>query len=92
MASTNRGGSPRELVDPFDHGGNVRSLPVGLDPAVDEIQKVQGWSETGKRLWDADTAAAVPLQVVLLGSAPLRVERGLGESLAAICWSRAAPE
>jgi hypothetical protein len=29
---------------------------------------------------------------VLLGSAPLRVERGLGESLAAICWSRAAPE
>jgi len=49
---------------------------------VDEIQKVGGWSETVKSLWDADTAAGLPLRVVLLGSAPLLIERGLTESLA----------
>lgn len=50
--------------------------------ALDEIQKVQDWSESVKRLWDEDTAAGLTLHVVLLGSAPLLVQRGLGESLA----------
>ncbi len=49
--------------------------------ALDEIQKIPGWSETVKRLWDEDTAAGVPLQVVVLGSAPLPVRHGLTESL-----------
>ena len=49
---------------------------------LDEIQKVVGWSETVKRLWDADTAKKVHLKVVLLGSAPLLIQRGLTESLA----------
>lgn len=49
---------------------------------LDEIQKIPGWSETVKRLWDEDTAARRSLKVVLLGSAPLLVERGLTESLA----------
>ena len=49
---------------------------------LDEIQKMSGWSETVKRLWDADTAAGMPLKVVLLGSAPLLIQRGLTESLA----------
>jgi predicted AAA+ superfamily ATPase len=50
--------------------------------ALDEVQKVPGWSETVKRLWDEDGARRVPLKVVLLGSAPLLIQRGLGESLA----------
>jgi uncharacterized protein len=50
--------------------------------ALDEVQKVPGWSEAVKRLWDEDTRARVPLRVVLLGSAPLLVQRGLSESLA----------
>ncbi len=50
--------------------------------ALDEIQKVPGWSETVKRLWDEDTRAKRPLQVVLLGSAPLLIAQGLTESLA----------
>lgn len=50
--------------------------------ALDEAQKIPGWSETVKRLWDEDTRAKVPLKVVLLGFAPLLVQRGLGESLA----------
>ena len=49
---------------------------------LDEVQKVTGWAETVKRLWDADTRLGRPLKVVLLGSAPLLVQRGLGESLA----------
>ncbi len=50
--------------------------------ALDEIQKIPAWSESVKRLWDEDTAARLPLRVVLLGSAPLLVQQGLTESLA----------
>lgn len=49
--------------------------------ALDEVQKVPGWSETVKRLWDEDTRARRPLKVVLLGSAPFLVQQGLTESL-----------
>jgi hypothetical protein len=49
---------------------------------LDEIQKISGWSETVKHLWDADTASGVPVKSVLLGSAPLLIQRGLTESLA----------
>jgi predicted AAA+ superfamily ATPase len=49
---------------------------------LDEIQKIPGWSETVKRLWDEDTRARRKLKVVLLGSAPLLVAQGLTESLA----------
>jgi predicted AAA+ superfamily ATPase len=48
----------------------------------DEIQKIPHWSETVKRLWDEDTHAKSPLKVVVLGSAPLLISRGLTESLA----------
>jgi uncharacterized protein len=49
--------------------------------AVDEIQKVGGWAETVKRLWDEDRHEELPLRVVLLGSAALLVQHGLSESL-----------
>ncbi|MBU6200233.1 MAG: ATP-binding protein, partial [Xanthomonadaceae bacterium] len=49
---------------------------------LDEIQKVPGWSETVKRLWDQDTRKRCPLKVLILGSAPLLIARGLTESLA----------
>ncbi len=49
---------------------------------LDEIQKIPAWSEAVKRLWDEDTRAGRPLQVVLLGSAPLLIAQGLTESLA----------
>ena len=44
---------------------------------LDEVQKLTGWSETVKRLWDADSHKGLALQVVVLGSAPLLVQRGL---------------
>lgn len=49
---------------------------------LDEIQKIPGWSETVKRLWDEDTRSKRPLKVVVLGSAPLLIAQGLSESLA----------
>lgn len=49
---------------------------------LDEIQKIQNWSEAVKRFWDEDSRARLPLKVVLLGSAPLLIARGLTESLA----------
>ena len=49
---------------------------------LDEIQKIPGWSETVKRLWDEDSIGGLPLQVIVLGSSALLVQRGLTESLA----------
>jgi predicted AAA+ superfamily ATPase len=56
--------------------------PKGGILVLDEVQKAVGWSESVKRLWDEDTRARRPLKVVLLGSAPLLVQKGLTESLA----------
>ena len=50
--------------------------------AFDEIQKIPGWSEAVKGLWDADRYNGRRLHVVLLGSAPLLMQRGMTESLA----------
>jgi len=49
---------------------------------LDEVQKIVGWSETVKRLWDEDSASHLPLQVVMLGSSQLLLQKGLTESLA----------
>jgi predicted AAA+ superfamily ATPase len=50
--------------------------------ALDEIQKVSNWTEEVKRLWDEDTATGRDVRVVILGSAPLLIARGLSESMA----------
>lgn len=65
----------------------ARPAPSSPDHAgallvLDEVQKVEGWSEAVKRLWDEDTRSGLPLRVLVLGSAPLLVGRGLTESLA----------
>lgn len=65
--------------------GRIRARDAGRGAALlvlDEVQKVTGWSDTVKRLWDEDTASRSRLKVMLLGSAPLLVQRGLTESLA----------
>ncbi len=48
----------------------------------DEIQKISRWSEAVKGLWDADRAEGLKLHVVLLGSSPLLMQKGMSESLA----------
>ncbi len=63
----------------------ARSLAKREGAAVlvlDEIQKVSGWSETVKSLWDEDSWNDLPLLVVLSGSSSLLLGSGLTESLA----------
>lgn len=62
----------------------ARALPEGSHfvLAIDEIQKIPRWSEVVKGLWDADRAQGLKLHVVLLGSSPLLMQKGLTESLA----------
>ena len=65
--------------------GRVRAKENARRGAIlvlDEVQKITHWSEVAKRLWDEDTASGIRLKVLLLGSAPLLVQRGLSESLA----------
>ena len=49
---------------------------------IDEIQKIENWSEIVKREWDLDTRNKLNLKVVLLGSSRLMLRKGLTESLA----------
>ena len=49
---------------------------------LDEIQKVRGWSEVVKRLWDEEVRTGGKVRALLLGSSALLVQRGLTESLA----------
>lgn len=49
--------------------------------SIDEIQKIERWSEFVKKEWDADTNNGVNIKVVLLGSSRLLMRKGLTESL-----------
>lgn len=49
---------------------------------IDEVQKIDNWSEVVKREWDEDCRRHVNLKVVLLGSSRLLLKRGMTESLA----------
>ncbi len=59
--------------------GNARGGEVLL--ILDEIQKVRGWSEVVKELWDERCARDLSLQVLLLGSSSLLLHKGMTESL-----------
>lgn len=48
---------------------------------IDEVHKYPDWEKAVKARWDADTNLKVSLKVVLLGSAPLLIQKGLAESL-----------
>ena len=49
---------------------------------IDEIQKINNWSEFVKREWDYDTRNKINIKVILLGSSRLLIKKGLTESLA----------
>lgn len=48
---------------------------------IDEVQKIPHWSDTIKALWDQDTRNRVDLYVMILGSSPWLMQKGLSESL-----------
>ena len=49
---------------------------------IDEVQKIPNWSSLVKKLWDEDSREGLALKVVLLGSSPWLMQKGLSESLA----------
>lgn len=77
---------PRDAAWLVEHWTRAREAtkraPDGHILVFDEIQKIPWWSETVKGLWDADRAAGLNLHVVLLGSSPLLMQKGMSESLA----------
>jgi predicted AAA+ superfamily ATPase len=64
-----------------DHWLRARALPKPTLFVVDEVQKIRGWSEVVKELFDQDRGKS-DLRVLLLGSSSLAIHRGLSESLA----------
>lgn len=49
---------------------------------LDEIQRIREWSSAVKVLWDADRFHKRNLRVIILGSSPLMMQKGLSESMA----------
>lgn len=48
---------------------------------LDEVQKVKGWSEVVKELWDVESRKKEMINVIMLGSSSLLLQKGLSESL-----------
>ena len=71
----------------------TRRSGQGFILVLDEIHAIPDWSRTVKGLWDMDRLSELPLHVVLLGSAPLLMQKGLSdltgrfESLSVPHWS-----
>lgn len=49
---------------------------------IDEVHKIDNWSEAVKKEWDHDSMRDINIKVVLLGSSRLLLKNGLTESLA----------
>lgn len=49
---------------------------------IDEVQKIPHWSDLIKKLWDEDSKNRCNLHVIILGSSPWLMQKGLSESLA----------
>lgn len=49
---------------------------------IDEVHKLNNWSEAVKKEWDDDTRNDVNIKVIILGSSRLLLREGLTESLA----------
>ncbi|MCL2280837.1 ATP-binding protein [Candidatus Saccharibacteria bacterium] len=48
---------------------------------IDEIQRINDWSLTVKKNWDADTSSGINIKLILSGSSRLLLQRGLHDSL-----------
>ena len=48
---------------------------------IDEVQKIDGWADAVKALWDEDSWNETPLHVVLSGSSSILLRHGMSDSL-----------
>ena len=58
----------------------IKQLPEFI-LVIDEIQKINGWSEIVKKEWDQDTYNDTNIKVLLLGSSRVMLEKGLADSM-----------
>lgn len=49
---------------------------------IDEVQKIRGWSDAVKALWEEDRRKRRSLRVLLLGSSSLLIQKNIRETLA----------
>jgi predicted AAA+ superfamily ATPase len=63
-------------INPTGQAPNI--LPFVL--VFDEIHLIRNWSSIVKGLWDEDRAKDLQMHVVVLGSAPLLIQRDISES------------
>ena len=61
---------------------DAENSELGHVLVLDEIQRIQEWSSTVKALWDTDRFHQRNLRIVILGSSPLMMQKGLSESMA----------
>jgi uncharacterized protein len=66
----------------FGHWELAKSKSENCLLVIDEIQKIEDWSEAIKKLWDEQKNKKQKLKLVLLGSSSLSIQKGLSESLA----------
>lgn len=70
------------IVQQWEIGRQKAKQSGGALLLIDEVQKIPHWSEMIKSLWDEDSRLGINLSVLLLGSSPWLVHKGLSESLA----------
>lgn len=61
---------------------DARESEFGRLLVLDEIQRIREWSSAVKAMWDADRFHERNLRVIILGSSPLMMQKGLSESMA----------
>jgi predicted AAA+ superfamily ATPase len=73
----------QQLHAGMSHNTNINSAESRMPYVLvfDEIHNIPNWSSTVKGLWDADRRSSLPMHVVVLGSAPLLMQRDISESL-----------
>lgn len=65
----------------WDASAHPEAAAMPFVLAIDEIQRLPQWSSVVKGLWDRTRALGIRMQVLLLGSSPLLMQKGLTESL-----------
>lgn len=76
---------PEWIRGHWERAANLAGRQAGHNEVLlilDEVQKVSGWSEIVKLLWDEVLLQETSLQVLLLGSSSLLLQKGVTESLA----------
>ena len=77
--------SQREWISDCWENARMKLRSGSIDSMVlviDEMQKISGWSEVVKKMWDEDSFLDTQIKVLLLGSSRVLLERGLADSLA----------